>query len=73
MSLPTVVKHLTRAKQEAEQQLEGITKALAILGVGSRGPRRLSAEARRRISATQKARWAKYHKQHGIKLVRKAA
>jgi hypothetical protein len=50
---------------EIKQRIESLERELAQLGVGgtNRGPRRqMSAAARERIAAAQRARWAKQRK-----------
>jgi hypothetical protein len=55
-----------------QEQLERLDQAISLLrnlSNGSRpargGRRNMSASARKRIAAAQKARWAKWHQQHG--------
>ena len=64
MALELVVKQLREARRSAEEQLNGINAALAALGKKpvQSVKRVLSADARKRIGAAQKARWAKYRK-----------
>ncbi len=62
-----------------KQRIEGqIREVRALLGKGrrgrppgksapKRGPRKLSAEARRKIAAAQRRRWAKYRKSESAK------
>jgi hypothetical protein len=67
-----VVKQLQVQRNAIEQQLSKVTAAVEALrgmsgkGTGtmasSRSPRVMSASARRRIAAAQKARWAKWRK-----------
>jgi len=77
MSLTQVVKQLSKTRRELQNQLTGIDSVLRILGGSSsrtkQSKRQLSPEARKRMSITQKQRWAKWRKQNGIKLVKKAA
>ena len=62
-NLSGVVSYLKNELAKAQQEVKRFTAALAALGSsGSGGSRTLSAEARRRISLAQKARWAKARK-----------
>ena len=56
-----VVQQLKKERERAQKQVQRIDAALAALGsVNSNGASRtMSADARRRISLAQKARWAK--------------
>jgi hypothetical protein len=72
-NLVKVVAQLRKQRDEAQRQVEQLDQALAALGsidglrlrggrpqkVGSKG-RTMSAAARRRIAAAQRARWAKW-------------
>jgi nucleoid DNA-binding protein len=64
-NLSTVVKALRKERQRATKQIERIDAALAALGnLSSRSRDRrkghtMSASARRKIAAAQRARWAK--------------
>jgi hypothetical protein len=60
-TLSTVVQQLRRERDRAQQEVQRLNAALAALGsVRSNGTSRtMSAAGRRRISLTQKARWAK--------------
>lgn len=75
-----MVKNLREERSRTTKQLRGLSKAIVVLGklagrkglellqTRSRGPRRkLSAAARRRIAAAQRARWAKWKAKHGKK------
>jgi hypothetical protein len=58
----SAVGQLKKEKANLRRQLDRVESALAVLGKlnGTGGPRRiLSASARRRIAAAQRARWAK--------------
>ena len=58
-----VVRLLKKEQNRLTMELHGITAALAAFGqayVKRSGRRKLSAAARARIAAAQKARWAKY-------------
>jgi hypothetical protein len=62
-----VVSAVTQLKSEREhlrRQLQRVDEALSALGSlnggASRGQRRLSVAARKRIAAAQRARWAKF-------------
>lgn len=69
MDLSLIIEQLKEERDrlnEAIAALQGASRpAVAKQGgaLGRRGRRRLSAEARRRISAAQKARWARQRKQ----------
>jgi hypothetical protein len=61
-NLPQIVGQLNKEKERLTRELKGIGAALAAFGAayGKRtGTRRLSAAARARIAAAQRARWAK--------------
>jgi hypothetical protein len=64
-NLSGIVRELRKERQRASAQIERIDAALAALGglnskVRVRGKRRtMSAAARRKIAAAQRARWAK--------------
>jgi len=64
MNLSGVVQQLRKERERAKKQIEKIEHALAALGsLNSRGRRRgkrrtLSAAARKKIAAAQRARWA---------------
>jgi hypothetical protein len=45
-------------QNKLQRRLEGISAAIAALGGKKRKGRKMSAAARRKISATQKANWA---------------
>ena len=71
-SLNQVISQLEAKRREAQRQVERLDSAIAALrGVNGTGsgrmsghPRRvLSAAARKRIAAAQKARWAKFKQQ----------
>jgi hypothetical protein len=71
-SLSSVVSLLRNERTQVQAQLERLDQAISLLGNlsnGSRstpsGTRNMSASARKRIAAAQKARWAKWHEQHG--------
>jgi len=62
-NLSTVVGHLKKELKKAQQDVHRFTAALAALGSSaSNRQRTLSADARKRISLAQKARWAKTRK-----------
>lgn len=56
---------LTAEKTRLEARLKAINEALGIASgagsTGAGGARNMSAEARARIAAAQKRRWAKFH------------
>ena len=59
-----IISQLKEERAKIAGQLNALDTAIAALGGldrrgGSRGPRRMSASARAKISAAQKARWAK--------------
>jgi len=61
MNLSGVVQQLKKEREGLQKQVERIDAALAALGsVNSNGTRTMSADARRRISVAQKARWSKF-------------
>jgi hypothetical protein len=75
-NLGQMLRQLRKERGRAENQLERLDEAIGVFQklVGkdsrgavprknSRGPRKLSAAARRRISKAQKARWAKLRQQ----------
>jgi hypothetical protein len=62
-NLAGVVRLLKKKQNRLTTELHGITAALAAFGrayVKGTGSRKLSAAARARIAAAQRARWAKY-------------
>ncbi|MGB2633097.1 MAG: hypothetical protein WAM58_04100 [Candidatus Acidiferrum sp.] len=71
----TVIKHLKKVERELERKahqigkdLDGLRKALLALGHKNgkpkgKGKRKLSAQARAKMAAGQKARWAKVRAQ----------
>jgi hypothetical protein len=77
----SLVKDLQRTAQYLERQLQAVREALSSLGGGAgrgrrgrpkgagvpRRRRKLSADARRRISEAQKARWARQRAKAGKK------
>jgi hypothetical protein len=71
-NLSTVVSQLRNQRTQMQGQMERLDDAISLLRNLSNGSRstsggrhNLSASARRRIAAAQKARWAKWHQQHG--------
>jgi len=61
MNLSGVVQQLKKEREGLQKQVERIDAALAALvSVNSNGTRTMSADARRRISVAQKARWSKF-------------
>ena len=73
-NLSSVVAQLRNERTQVQGQLERLDQAISLLGNlsnGSRstrgGRRNMSASARKRIAAAQKARWAKWHQQQGQK------
>jgi hypothetical protein len=75
--LNNVLNQLRAERNLVQQELEHIDNAIYVLQRlvgrngsvaapnGSRPRRNMSASARNRIAAAQRARWAKWHKQHG--------
>jgi len=67
-NLTGVLRQLRNERQNAQKQVERIDAALAALNglsskrQGNGGTRTLSAAARRKIAAAQRARWAKIKK-----------
>ena len=62
-SFSGVIRLLKKEQDRLTKELHGITAALAAFGktyAKGTGTRKLSAAARARIAAAQKARWAKY-------------
>lgn len=70
-NLVAVLERLREQRDETAQELKRMDQAIAVLGGGAggnhagrigrrRGRRGMSAAARRRIAAAQKARWAKW-------------
>lgn len=70
-NLAAVLERLREQRDESARELTQLDKAIAALGggaggnhagrgAGRRGVRRMSAAARRRIAAAQRARWAKW-------------
>jgi len=71
-NLSSVVSQLRDERTQVQGQLERLDQAISLLGNlnnGSRstrgGTRNMSAASRKRIADAQKARWAKWHQQHG--------
>jgi hypothetical protein len=71
-NLSSVVSQLRDERTQVQGQLERLDQAILLLGNlsnGSRstrgGTRNMSPSARKRIADAQKARWAKWHQQHG--------
>src|SRR5213082_79577 len=71
-NLSSVVGQLRNERMRVQGQLERLDQAISMLrnlSNGSRstrgGTRNMSASARKRIAAAQKARWAMWHQQHG--------
>jgi hypothetical protein len=67
MSLELVVSQLKQHRGELEKQLRGLSAAITVLdekrAQPTNGRRPLSAAARQKISAAQRARWAKVRRQ----------
>ena len=59
--LSGVVQQLKEEREGLQKQVKRIDSAIAaLMGANSNGTRTMSAEARRRISLAQKARWSKF-------------
>jgi len=79
LNLSKVVQQLKKEKEQTRARLDQLETALRILGdVGTAGRRSgrmttpakrrtMSAAARKRIAAAQRARWAKWKAAHGHK------
>ena len=68
-NLTGVVQLLKKEQDRLTKELQGIAAALAAFGkvyTKQTGTRRLSAAARERIAAAQRARWAKVKKDKGV-------
>jgi len=60
-NLSGVVQQLKEEREGLQKQVQRIDSAIAaLMGANSNGTRTMSAEARRRISLAQKARWSKF-------------
>src|SRR5438132_8958859 len=71
-----LIAQLKAERDKAAQQLNGLDTAIrALRGLNStrvsHGPRKMSAAARARISASQKARWARTRGQKVVSIARK--
>jgi hypothetical protein len=71
-NLSSVVNQLLNERTQVQGQLERLDEAISLLRNLSNGfrstrgsARNMSASARKRIADAQKARWAKWHQQHG--------
>jgi hypothetical protein len=67
MNLSRFANELRKERDRVEKQLEGLNAALMAFAAVYRGAkpgrkRRLSANARAKIAAAQRARWAKFRK-----------
>lgn len=68
VNLSEIVKQIRKERDRVEQQLSGLNAGLAAFanaysgGQPSRKRRKLSAKSRAKISAAQRARWAKFRK-----------
>ena len=66
-NLTGVVRELRKQRERAQQEVKRLDSALAALaGLNRTGVRRgrMSVAARKRIAAAQRARWAKWKKEH---------
>ena len=71
-NLNSVVKQLKREHERLSKQISAVGAALAAFGAayrGKSGSPKLSAAARERIAAAQRARWAKFRAGKGQKKV----
>lgn len=63
-NLSGVVQQLKKERDRAKAELKHLNAALKVLGgwasSGKKSARRMSAKARKRIAAAQRARWAKW-------------
>ena len=60
MKMTAIVQHLKREHERLTREIRGVSAALAAFGAAYAKPRRqLSAAAKARIAAAQRARWAK--------------
>ncbi len=59
----TIVRQLQIVRNEKASELDRIDSAIAALRKPPRSERRLSVEARERIAAAQRKRWAKVRRQ----------
>jgi hypothetical protein len=71
-----IIAQLKAERDKAAQQVNALDTAIrALSGLnstgGSRGPRKMSAAARARISASQKARWARARGQKVVSIAPK--
>jgi len=66
-NLSAVVQQLRKERARASKEVERLDAALRALSISSNGGfaprRRLSAEARRKIAAAQRARWARVRRE----------
>ena len=68
MDIASVVRHLRQERDRAAKEVQRLESAIVALGGVYRKPtgtRQLSAEAREKIAAAQRARWAKVHARKG--------
>ena len=68
-AIASVVQQLKKEHERLTKEIRGITAALSAFGAAygkGTGPRRLSVAARARISAAQRARWAKVRGNAGL-------
>jgi hypothetical protein len=73
-TLTGVVRLLRKEQDRLNRELHGISAALAAFGqtyAKGTGKRQLSAAARARIAAAQKARWAKFRSESEVVPIRK--
>ena len=67
-ALSNAVRDLQRQRNDIHAQLSALDNAISLLSSSTQrrgrrgGPRRMSAAARQRIAAAQRARWAKWKK-----------
>ena len=70
MNLTRILNKMRVERSQLQKEVDRLDETLTVLeSLSSRGrrrkPRRISAAARRRIAAAQKARWAKWRAKHG--------
>ena len=70
MNLTRILNKMRVERSQLQKEVDRLDETLTVLESLSSGgrrhkPRRISAAARRRIAAAQKARWAKWRAKHG--------
>jgi hypothetical protein len=64
-NLGAVLAQLKAERAKLDKAIEALSGVAGNSGAGRRGTRRLSAAARERIAAAQRARWAKFKAKKG--------